>query len=91
MREEELSYHLFSESFPKARKIHRCIWCGETILVGQEYRRENSVYDGRFQDHAWHLECNEDAADYFASDEDEFLPYSAERPRPIDKVTPCAS
>lgn len=74
-----MSSTLLSESFPVARKRHRCIWCGDAIDPGTKYRRERSVYDG-MQDHAWHLECDSDAKECFADGDVEFMPYSAERP-----------
>jgi hypothetical protein len=90
-----MSYSLLSESFPVARKQHRCIWCGETIPVGLKHRHERSVYDGGMQDHRWHMEC--DAAfkeDLRSGGDDEFIPHSAERPQvavgvgPHDEVKP---
>lgn len=74
-----MSYHLIRESFPFARKPHRCIWCGQSISVGEKHRHEISRYDG-LQDHRWHLDCNSDAASYFSNGDEEFTPYSAERP-----------
>ena len=84
-----MSYTLLSETKPKARKQHRCIWCGEKILIGETYRREKSVYDGSFQDHKWHLECDNVSADYFSNGEEEFDPYDNERPikRMNDNIT----
>lgn len=84
-----MTYALLSESWPVARKQHRCIWCGEPIPIGEKYRREYSVFDGHFQNHAWHSECDDDARDYFSSGEDVFIPYSAERPvQPIPAAVP---
>ena len=74
-----MSYRFISESFPIARKQHRCIWCGETILVGLKHRREISKFD-EFQDHRWHMECFSDAQEYFVSDGPEFIPYDNVRP-----------
>lgn len=76
-----MSYTLLSESWPVARKQHRCIWCGQHIEPDEKYRRERSVYDGEMQDHKWHPECDEDfKAGLAAGDDAEFTPYSAERP-----------
>ena len=73
-------FELIRESFPVARKKHRCIWCGESIQVGLKHRHEISKFDG-LQDHRWHLECNEASAEYFNSgDGPEFCPYENERP-----------
>ena len=71
-------YTLLKETFPVARREHKCIWCGQKILVGEKHRHERSVYDG-IQDHRWHLECNEVAKDYFRTEE-EFVPHENERP-----------
>ena len=77
-----MTYHLMRETYPKAAKPHRCIWCGETIPKGEQYRHESSIYDGRWQDHKWHMECDEDSREYFAGGEEEFTAYSADRPKP---------
>ena len=74
-----MSYALLSETHPKARKEHRCIWCGEKILIGETYRHEKSVYDGDMQDHKWHLECDKAAAEHFRNGE-EFMAGDNERP-----------
>lgn len=73
-------YTLLADSWPVARKPHRCIWCGQQIEAGEKYRCERSVYDGEMQDHAWHAECDADAAEQFRHGEDEFSPYENERP-----------
>ena len=75
-----MSYALMSESTPKARTTHCCIWCGESILKGETYRHERSVYDGHFQNHKWHLECVEAAGEYFKKEGPDFDPYSFKRP-----------
>lgn len=75
-----MSYALISETKPRARKRHRCIWCGEFILKGEIYRHERSVYDGHWQDHKWHLECAEDSQEHFRYQED-FDPMTYERPK----------
>jgi hypothetical protein len=76
-----MSYALLSDTWPRARKQHRCIWCGEPIAVGETYRHERSVYDGAMQDHKWHRECDADFRESLDDGGDEeFLPYSAPRP-----------
>ena len=52
-------YELIAESFPKARKPHKCVWCGEHIQHGETYRYEFSKWDGDLQVHKWHLECDQ--------------------------------
>ncbi len=71
-------YRLISESYQKARKQHKCIWCGEKIVIGEKYRREASFYD-EFQTHNWHMECNAAAQIEFGHGEVEFSPH--ENPR----------
>ena len=76
------SHQLIRESFPVARKPHRCVWCGESIPVGLKHRHEISAFDG-IQDHRWHLECDKAAQDYFNSgDGPEFSAHDNERPIP---------
>lgn len=76
-----MSYSLIKETWPVARKQHRCIWCGEAIEVGLKHRHEISRYD-ELQDFRWHLECSEDAQQCFCGGDGEFTAYSAERPKP---------
>lgn len=73
---------IFREGKVKARKPHRCDWCGEEIAKGETYYR----YEGRFED-LWqstpmHVDC------YDASLDDpgvifdgEFALYDNERPK----------
>lgn len=37
---------VWQESFPKARKPHKCCECGGVILKGHKYRNIFSVYEG---------------------------------------------
>jgi hypothetical protein len=79
-KEATMSYALISERAHKAMKRYRCIWCGESILPGQTYVREFSIYDGDTQKHKWHLECRDASAEYFREVEEEFMPHEMERP-----------
>lgn len=78
-----MSYSLIREKWLKARKQHRCIWCGEAIALGEHHRHEISIYEGHFQDHRWHPECDADAKIYFDSGEEAFEAHSAERPAAV--------
>ena len=81
-----MSYTLLSETHPKARKEHRCIWCGQKITIGEQYVAERSVFDREMQNHHWHYECLKDARsnqDY----EWEFMPYNNDRPKGSDENT----
>ena len=75
-----MSYTLLSETRPKARKDHRCIWCGQVIPKGSEYVSERSVFDGEMQNHHWHEECLDSARENNDECEWEFEPYGNERP-----------
>lgn len=50
-----MSYTLLSQTRPKARKAHRCIWCGQEITKGCQYIAERSVFLNRTEtkDHLW--------------------------------------
>ena len=47
------------ESTPKARKDHRCYWCGQLIKKGTRYHHWAGVSYGEFYDTKVHLECGE--------------------------------
>lgn len=74
-----MSYVCLLQKRVKARKGHRCVWCGESIPRLTEYIRENSIYDGRYQNHKWHPECLDALHD---SGDEEFCPGDNERPSP---------
>ena len=74
-----MTYQLLHENRPRARKRHTCIWCGEDIEKGEQYHYEQSIYDGNFQNHHWHLECQQIAVDEWFPDDEQFMPY--EHPR----------
>jgi hypothetical protein len=53
---EAMSYTLIAREERKARTLHRCIWCGERIALGDSYVHERSIFEGDPQCHDWHLE-----------------------------------
>lgn len=75
-----MSYTALSSTTPKARKPHRCAWCGETIPVGEVHRRETGTYCGEFQDNRFHAECVGAAQEHCQENDGEFFPYENERP-----------
>jgi len=75
-----MSVTLLADELPKARKPHRCCWCGQQINAGEVYRRQRTIFDGALQSNAWHPECF-DAAEY-CDLEDGFTLYEGERPVP---------
>ena len=81
-----MSYVLMGAAYPKARKEHKCIWCGERIDKGEQHLNESSIYDEHWQRHRWHLECDADARNYFReTHEDSFDPHEAHRPDVSDQ------
>lgn len=71
---------LISDEVRTARKPHRCIWCGQPISAGEQYRYQRLIFDGEPNSNHWHPECF-DAVDWSSGDyEDGFTPYEGERP-----------
>lgn len=71
---------LLSETFPKARKEYKCIWCGEAIVKGEKHSHLASKYEGSFQDQRWHSDCMIAAQYYFQiTKESDFEPYHYKR------------
>lgn len=67
----------------RARKAHRCTWCGEAIERGATYEHQRVHYDGAWQENRMHPECNDACNTEVAeTGEREFMPHSNERPRP---------
>ena len=86
-----MSHQLLSMVTRRAAKKHKCIWCGEAIEAGENYRDERSVYDGDMQSFHWHLECRGGAeAGWQGGDDGEFMPYSQERPQRAAAPQPAA-
>jgi len=64
-----------------ARKTHTCIWCGQSIVKGEQYISEAGIYDGGFQNSKFHQECKTACSeDLKTNHEDEFTPWENERP-----------
>lgn len=49
---------ILSERLPRARKAHRCDWCGGTIKRGEIYVSILQVDSGDFYTTHLHTECN---------------------------------
>jgi hypothetical protein len=66
----------------RARKEHRCTWCGEAISPGSEYLRWMSVDDSMYTN-KMHRECfdacHEECTFY---GEDAYMPFDNHRPPP---------
>ena len=65
-------------TYKKARKVHRCTWCGEDIKVGEQYTTWKSVDDSWFTS-KMHPECRDDASEHVDGDMT-YEPYEGERP-----------
>lgn len=81
-----MSYQLIEERQVKAaRKAHQCIWCSQSIAVGESYTYERSIFEGDPQSHHWHPECLEamrEVIAYEGGGEVTFDAYNEERPAP---------
>lgn len=64
-----------STTYPRARKLYHCVWCGEEIPVGQKHLKYVSIYEGDFNSWRAHSECEHmmdcvlDSADSFEFEE----------------------
>ena len=47
----------FAESFPVARKGHKCCECGEEINPGQKYSKETGKWEGEFRTYKTCMPC----------------------------------
>lgn len=76
-----MSFTELSHATRKARKEHRCEWCGEKIEKGQDYFNYTGIGDGGFQNNKVHLECLNAMHEHFSFDtfDDEFMPYQFKR------------
>ena len=75
-----MGWQSLSESTPVARTQHRCIWCGQFILVGEKYTKSIGIFDGDFQSNVFHMECVKACwEDLSENHEDTFEPYEYKR------------
>ncbi len=66
----------------KARKPHICSYCGEAILVGEQYKRWTSIDDSKAYQNKMHPECLWILQEEAEQGAFEYTPYSGERPSP---------
>lgn len=72
---------------PKARKEHRCIWCGGPILAGEQHIQQTGFYDGAPYRNRYHNECWDDCAESCSHYGDwEFTPHSADYPERVRAI-----
>lgn len=75
-------YH--APTYPKAKKEHRCIYCGGPILVEERYVQQEGFYDGKPYRNRYHQECFDTCIDDGKSGCDwEFTPYEGEYPERV--------
>lgn len=48
-----------SVTTPKARKQHRCIWCGEPILIGEKHVVFRNIFECQINTDRYHNECHD--------------------------------
>lgn len=63
----------------KARKPHRCGFCGTTIEIGATYNEQACKYDGRFYTWREHQECFGLAKKWDLEDDENVYPESCVR------------
>lgn len=68
----------------KARKAHRCVWCGERISIGDLYAYQSGIVEFQYQTNRWHRECWDSAT--FEDFQDGFTLYGGERHKGIPKA-----
>lgn len=61
----------------KARKPHRCTYCGEDIAKGENYIFQKGNYEGSWFESKMHPECFNDMCE---NGDGEYTPFSNERP-----------
>lgn len=66
-------------SKPKARKQHRCIWCGEAITVGEVHEKQVLKHIGDLHCNRFHMECSGPCSSYCSGADGEFMPYEGIR------------
>lgn len=82
-----MSDHHRAATRPRARKEHRCIYCGGPIIVGEQYAQQTGFYDGAAYRNRFHEECYGDCADEYSDAGDcEFTPYSAPYPDRVQAI-----
>ena len=74
-----MSWTTLGERVVTARKQHDCIWCGESIMVSEAYKRITGVSDGEFQDGKWHIECDKAAQANYDWYDETFPAYAFKR------------
>lgn len=62
-----MSIDFYNHTYPKARKEHKCEYCGKKIEIGQKYSYETGKYDGDMFSRKLCLTCENILAEYCKS------------------------
>lgn len=54
-----MSFECIASEVLRARKRHRCTWCGQHIDIGEHYTRQRVIVDGDIGTQKMHAECLE--------------------------------
>lgn len=69
-----MSFEILTEAEHKARVPHVCIWCGESIVVKDQYIYVCGKYDGDLQTSHYHPECHKAMDDEMRKSGDDCFP-----------------
>ena len=71
---------VYSVSYPKARREHRCCECNRIIKPGEEYQLYKGCWDGKWSDYKTCQECADQRDDYVKDHDlrmDEGVPFGS--------------
>jgi hypothetical protein len=85
-----MSVEIITTEKRKARKRHRCTWCGEWIGIGETYTHERVRVDGDMGVNKLHAECDEALSELAAYEGGTctYTPYDNERPTVSENAKP---
>jgi hypothetical protein len=81
-----MGYTQLTAEHRKARKTHRCVWCGEAIPKGTVYDYYSGVFDGDMQSSRYHFECVSASREWCQENDpwgDGYMPYEFFRGVPV--------
>lgn len=72
--------HVFPKTTRRARREHKCTWCGADIKRGEEYIRWLSIDEDHGFTNKMHVDCNKASDDDYLQCGEGYMPYDNERP-----------
>lgn len=69
----------------KCRKLHRCVWCGEMIGIGELAQYRAYKFDGEFMTDYMHPECMEACTESDIDSDEGFEPFYSKRGQILDE------